>query len=682
MRRNRLLTWIVVSATAVSLMATPAMATETGNTQDGYTEEIADTDSEEYVSETPESSSEESGAPDASETSDEGGIATLAVDPAGDDGDDQSDEDYSIVTYDVVEDVEEEAPVEVEIVTDSTSDGFHQDKNSGDWYYFSGGKAALDTTDVIKGTVDGVTGWWNVVEGKVTPGETVAKNSSGWWYIDETGMVDKTYTGFASNDKGSWYAEAGRVTKKTNGVFKDKTGAIGTKNSWYYVLGSKVQYDFTGLADYKNASGWWYIKNGKVDRSANTVAKNKNGWWYVTGGKVQKDFTGLANYSNENGWFYITKGKVDRSVNGLAKNKNGWFYLKSGKVDRSYTGFAKNENGYWYMESGKLTRKINSVVKDEKGVIGGVDEWYYVVGSKVQFDFTGLADYSNASGWWYIKDGVVDRSFEGVAKNKNGTYYIKNGKVQKSYNGSVTYNGTTYSVVNGKATAINSAKGVYYSPDDYEFALAESDVIYAGKSTTQLAAPVFTGSQDSNGRMTLTWNSVEGAAKYRVFRKADGDSSWTKLADTTSTSYTDTPPSSKKLYFYTVRCLDSNGNYASDYISGYTGSAVAHYALQFTGNPYVYGGISLTNGCDCSGFVAQVYAHFGVYLYHKSDTQITLGKKVASIADAQPGDIIGRDGHTTLYLGDGWIIHARNEASGVCITSVESTSYSSIRRIY
>jgi len=655
---------------AVSLMATPAMATEPENTEDvadiSVTEEGADQN-------TPEDASDSASETDVE---DESADVEDAYAPATIDAEVDVEEDYSLSTYDVkVDAVEENA------ATASYSDGFHQAPDSSDWYYYKNGKIAEDVTDVIKGTVNGVTGWWNVVNGKVTPGITVAKNSSGWWYIDKDGKVDKTYTGFAKNANGIWYMENGKLTRKTNGVIKDSKGAVGSSGTWYYVLSSKVQEDFTGLADYKNASGWWYITNGKVDRSVNTVAKNKNGWYYVLSGKVQKDFTGLADYQNSSGWWYIKSGKVDRSYKGLAKNKNGWFYLKNGKVDRSYTGFAKNDSGSWYMTEGKLTRKDNTVLKDTTGALGSTDDWYYVIGSKVQSDFTGLADYSNSSGWWYITKGKVDRSFTGVASNKNGQWYIKNGKVQKDYTGTVTYNGKTYSVINGKATVNSSSTTSFVLPDDYSFTLSESEIIYAGKDTTQLETPIISGSVDSSGNIRLQWDAVSGAEKYRVFRKKYGDSSWTKLGDTTNTSYTTSTGSSA--YYYTVRCVSSDGStYMSDYVKGFSGSAVVGYALQFVGNPYVWAGISLTNGCDCSGFVMQVYAHFGVALPHYSGDQIKCGKAISSISDAQPGDIIGRDGHVVLYMGNDMIVQAQGSATGIVVTPLSATTYTSIRRIF
>lgn len=92
-----------------------------------------------------------------------------------------------------------------------------------------------------------------------------------------------------------------------------------------------------------------------------------------------------------------------------------------------------------------------------------------------------------------------------------------------------------------------------------------------------------------------------------------------------------------------------------------SGQAVANYALQFVGNPYVWGGTSLTNGADCSGFVQSVYANFGVSLSRTSESQMYDGVGV-SYAEAQPGDLICYGSHIAIYLGNGQIVHASNSA--------------------
>ena len=92
-----------------------------------------------------------------------------------------------------------------------------------------------------------------------------------------------------------------------------------------------------------------------------------------------------------------------------------------------------------------------------------------------------------------------------------------------------------------------------------------------------------------------------------------------------------------------------------------TGEAVVAYASQFIGNPYVYGGNSLTNGIDCSGFVQQVFAHFGYSLPRTSDAQAGSGRGI-TYSQSRAGDIIVYSGHVAILTGDGGIVHASNSA--------------------
>ena len=98
-----------------------------------------------------------------------------------------------------------------------------------------------------------------------------------------------------------------------------------------------------------------------------------------------------------------------------------------------------------------------------------------------------------------------------------------------------------------------------------------------------------------------------------------------------------------------------------------SGSSVVDYATQFVGNPYVWGGTSLTGGADCSGFVQSVYKNFGVDLPRTSYEQQNAGTEV-SYEDAQPGDLICYGGHVAIYMGDGKIVHASNAKDGIKIS--------------
>lgn len=98
-----------------------------------------------------------------------------------------------------------------------------------------------------------------------------------------------------------------------------------------------------------------------------------------------------------------------------------------------------------------------------------------------------------------------------------------------------------------------------------------------------------------------------------------------------------------------------------------TGQSVVNYACQFVGNPYVWGGTSLTNGADCSGFIMSVYAKFGVSLPHSSAAMAGCGRGV-SYSEAMPGDIICYAGHVAIYMGGGQIVHASNARDGIKIS--------------
>lgn len=111
---------------------------------------------------------------------------------------------------------------------------------------------------------------------------------------------------------------------------------------------------------------------------------------------------------------------------------------------------------------------------------------------------------------------------------------------------------------------------------------------------------------------------------------------------------------------------ESSSSSGSGY-SGGSGSSVVDYATQFVGNPYVWGGTSLTNGADCSGFVQSVYNNFGVSLPRTSYEQQNAGREV-SYSEAQPGDLICYGGHVAIYMGNGKIVHASNSRDGIKIS--------------
>lgn len=157
----------------------------------------------------------------------------------------------------------------------------------------------------------------------------------------------------------------------------------------------------------------------------------------------------------------------------------------------------------------------------------------------------------------------------------------------------------------------------------------------------------------------------ERKAAEEAARQAESSSSSTSSSSNSSSSSSD------------------SGSSVSDAPSASSnGTAVANYACQFVGNPYVYGGSSLTNGTDCSGFVMSVYAHFGVSLPHSSSALRSVGYGV-STSEMQPGDIVCYSGHVAIYVGNNTIVHASNARDGIKYTSPANyRTILAVRRIF
>ena len=112
------------------------------------------------------------------------------------------------------------------------------------------------------------------------------------------------------------------------------------------------------------------------------------------------------------------------------------------------------------------------------------------------------------------------------------------------------------------------------------------------------------------------------------------------------------------------------------------GAQAVGYALEFVGNPYEWGGDSLTEGCDCSGFTMRVYEQFGVALPHSSKGQKEMGQEIEGLENTLPGDLLFYESpaHVAIYIGEGKVVHAY-PGNGICISEADYDEVAAIRRV-
>lgn len=162
------------------------------------------------------------------------------------------------------------------------------------------------------------------------------------------------------------------------------------------------------------------------------------------------------------------------------------------------------------------------------------------------------------------------------------------------------------------------------------------------------------------------------------------DNGWYRVTYNGQTGYIDSDYASRsteaaaEAYEAVANVAQSESNESSSSGSG-SGGSILSYASQFIGNPYSWGGTSLTGGADCSGFVKSVLAHFGISVPHSSASIRGYGKSV-SVSDMQPGDVVCYDGHVGIYAGDGKLLSALGKKYGITYNSVHYKKILSVRR--
>ena len=281
---------------------------------------------------------------------------------------------------------------------------------------------------------------------------------------------------------------------------------------------------------------------------------------------------------------------------------------------------------------------------------------------KTQQDKASSASYTDVNETVWATYSVSIRSAASTDADKLdvlvGSYSITRTGVGDNGWSKVDYNGQTGYIKSEYLTTTKPAAASDSTQQTTEKKQETKETVYATAGVNIRAK----ASADADKIGTL-------AAGGSITRTGKTSSGWSRVDYNGQTGYI------KSDYLTTTKpTVTSNTTASSTSSSSSLGQQIADFAVQYVGYPYVYGGNSLTNGVDCSGFTQQVYLHFGYSIPRRASIQATVGTSVA-ISDLQPGDIVFYGdsegvGHVVIYIGNGKVVHASTPSKGIIISDL------------
>ena len=284
---------------------------------------------------------------------------------------------------------------------------------------------------------------------------------------------------------------------------------------------------------------------------------------------------------------------------------------------------------------------------------------------------------------------LYDKSVGTLIEEKDGWYKIKSGDVTGWVKAQFCMIGqeaadyaqevaTQMGTVKTEEGVLKTRKGPGTDTDVMGYVSSAEEVIILGEEDDSDGRKWYKISMEE-GDVFICADYVKPWLDYKVAESNDAEKK--RLAEEKAKTDANKKAASKNTSDKAVKDgYKSAASYTTETSS--IGSAVAEFAKQFVGNPYVYGGTSLTNGADCSGFVMSVYQNFGVSLPHSSAADRTQGAAVDGLANAQPGDIVCYSGHVAIYIGNGMIVHASTAKTGIKVSTAGYRQILDIKRIF
>lgn len=383
----------------------------------------------------------------------------------------------------------------------------------------------------------------------------------------------------------------------------------------------------------------------------------------------------------------------------LDADENGWYLVRSGNVEGYVasqfvaTGEKADEiaatAGYTTAEVGALSLNVRSEASDTSKIVGSVAEkekievtdqagdWIRVVLEDGTYGYVSH-DYVYVSTEYRKGETLAEIQARLDAQAQHAAADSENSPQEAAASdatiGSNVSDGSSYAENSGNDSDSDTSYDSSYTEDGTDTSYDDSssdgsgddagdDISYDDAYTEAGADSGDVSNSDTSYDDSYTDNS-DGDS----YTDNSGDDSY--IDDSGDDSYTDNSGS-------------SDGSGSSDTSS--TGQAIADYACQFVGNPYVWGGSSLTNGADCSGFTMAVFSNFGISLPHNAASQSGYGTSVSADSLA-PGDLVfysdgGGISHVAIYIGGGQIVHAANSNSGIITSDMYYSTPACYRRV-
>lgn len=472
------------------------------------------------------------------------------------------------------------------------------------------------------------------------------KLSGNTYYFDTSTGVMKT--GWFSVGKKKYYAQKSTgIVQKSKWIGRKYLLSSGVMATGWTEIGKKT-YLFTSAG--KRCSGWvkykdelYYCVDGVVQKNAWV---NKNTQYVTASGSAAVGWTEIGKYT-----YYFDPSTAIKKT-GYLKLDTGRYYLGSnGKLRRSR--WISNKK-YYASDTGAFLTGLQTVD-------GSLYFFKTSNGAKVTKAFQTV----DSDTYYFGSDGAALKST--WVKVDSKYYYLQsNGKLAKN-----TWVGKYYVNLEGVRTNQTKKTG-WQTIDGKKYYYNSKGIMLTGWQTISGSTYYF----GDNGVMVTGIQTI-GSRKHYFYSNGQMAVSVTIAVGTKQ---------------YTINSDGVITAEESIKISGdTTGAKIVNFALQYVGNPYVYGGTSLTNGADCSGFVQTVFANFGIKLLRVADDQmkgpsasyINSGYKKAVIVDVssmQPGDLVfygsgNYASHVAIYMGKGQIVHASNSqpypAGGIKISNYD-----------